>query len=258
MNFDIKEPRLQLFFPISGGNQEQLIMCVPGCGGTGKSQLIRAITAYFTETNRARKLRKLAPTSVAAAEIDGMTVRSFLGEGRNKKKSKSTHRAGQTKLENEWRFIEYVILDEMSMVGLSLLARLSNIIVTSKHADPIVPIGGVNLILFGDYMQYSPVVDRPLYYDYSSATSNTPSGIRKLPTENNIQQKSARALVLQINCVVILEQQMRTIDGTYQDLLDRLRKGEGTYEDWLLLQTRVIWKGLKISLNDPPWNEVRD
>ena len=144
------------------------------------------------------------------------------------------------------------------MAGLSLLARLSNIIVTSKHADPIVPIGGVNLILFGDYMQYSPVVDRPLYYDYSSATGNTPSGIRKLPTENNIQQKSARALVLQINCVVILKQQMRTIDGTYQDLLDRLRKGEGTYEDWLLLQTRVIWKGLKISLNDPSWNEVRD
>ncbi|CAF1311364.1 unnamed protein product [Adineta ricciae] len=50
--------------------QDQLIMCVPGCGGTGKSQLIRAITAYFTETNRIYKLRKLAPTSIAAAEIE--------------------------------------------------------------------------------------------------------------------------------------------------------------------------------------------
>jgi hypothetical protein len=45
MNFHVKEPRLQLFLRISGGNQAQLIMCVPGCGGTGKSQLIRAITA---------------------------------------------------------------------------------------------------------------------------------------------------------------------------------------------------------------------
>ncbi|CAF1531011.1 unnamed protein product, partial [Adineta steineri] len=25
----------------------QLLMCIPGCGGTGKSQLIRAITKYF-------------------------------------------------------------------------------------------------------------------------------------------------------------------------------------------------------------------
>ena len=103
----------------------QLIMCVPGCGDTGISQSMRAITAYFSETNRTRKLRKLAPTSVAAAEIDGMTVHSFLGEERNKRKSKRTNRAGQTKLENEWRFIEYFILDEMSMVGLSLLARLT-------------------------------------------------------------------------------------------------------------------------------------
>ncbi|CAF4087034.1 unnamed protein product [Rotaria magnacalcarata] len=63
--------------------REQLIMCVPGCGGTGKSQLIRAITVYFTQTNRAHKLRKLAPTSVAAAEIEGMTIHSFLGDGRN-------------------------------------------------------------------------------------------------------------------------------------------------------------------------------
>lgn len=246
------------FLRVLGGSQEQLIMCVPGCGGTGKSQLIKAITAYFAETKRARKLRKLAPTSVAAAEIDGMTIHSFLGEGRNnKQKSRRANRAGQTKLENEWRFIEYVILDEMSMVGLSLLARLSSIIATAKHADPVVPFGGVNLILFGDFMQYSPVFDRPLYYDHLSTTSNSSNRTKKQPTENDIQQKSARALILQINCVVILEEQMRTVDRTYQDLLDRLRKGEGTYEDWRLLQTRVIGKGLQISLDDPPWNEVR-
>ncbi|CAF4961691.1 unnamed protein product, partial [Rotaria magnacalcarata] len=48
-------------------------MCVPGCGGTGKSQLIRAITQYFQLTKRGKMLRKLAPTSIAAAEIDGLT-----------------------------------------------------------------------------------------------------------------------------------------------------------------------------------------
>ena len=79
----------------------------------------------------------------------------------------------------------------------------------------------------------------------------------KLPTENEIQQKSARSLILQINCVVILEQQMRTKDLAYQALLNRVRNGEGTHEDWLLLRTRVIGIGLHISLNDPPWNEVR-
>ena len=231
-------------------------MCVPGCGGTGKSQLIRAITEYFTQTNRAYKLRKLAPTSVAAAEIDGMTIHSFLGDGRKRKtKLNVLNRPGQMKMENDWRFVEYIILDEMSMVGLSLLGRLNKLVATAKHSDPMSTMGGINIILFGDYIQYSPVFDKPLYYDFSSTTKNTEK-MTKLPAENQIQQKSARALILQINCVVILEQQMRTKDLAYQALLNRIRSGDGTYDDWLLLRTRVIGIGLHISLNDPPWNEV--
>ena len=238
--------------------QDQLIMCVPGCGGTGKSQLIRAITAYFTQTNRVHKLRKLAPTSVAAAEIEGMTIHSFLGDGRNRKtKSKVVNRPGQMTLENAWRFVEYMILDEMSMVGLSLLARLNKLVATAKHCDPMAAMGGINIIFFGDYIQYSPVFDKPLYHDFPGTTNNDVKKSMKLPTENEIQQKSARSLILQINCVVILEQQMRTKDLAYQALLNRVRNGEGTHEDWLLLRTRVIGIGLHISLNDPPWNEVR-
>lgn len=232
-------------------------MCVPGCGGTGKSQLIRALTAYFDRTNRVQKLRKLAPTSIAAAEIDGMTIHSFLGESRNKKaRSTVDGLPGQATLEKSWRHIEYLIIDEMSMVGLNLLARLSKVIATAKHADPIVPMGGINVIFFGDYMQYSPVFDKPLYHECLPVKISKDSTIMKQPSEVDIQQKSARAIMLQINCVVLLEEQMRTKDSTYRDLLSRVRRGEGTYEDWLLLRTRVIGIGLQISLNDSPWNEV--
>lgn len=231
-------------------------MCVPGCGGTGKSQLIHAITMYFTETNRTHKLRKLAPTSVAAAEIEGMTIHSFLGDGRNRKnRSKAMNRSNQTVIENAWRFVEYIILDEMSMVGLGLLARLNKLVAMAKHCDPMATFGGINLILFGDYIQYSPVFDKPLYHDFSLTDRNAKT-VMKPPNENEIQQKSARALILQINCVVMLEQQMRTTDLAYLNLLGRVRNGEGTHEDWLLLQTRVIGRGLYISLSDPQWSNV--
>lgn len=248
---------MHLLLIFKDGKPDQLIMCVPGCGGTGKSQLIRAITTYFSQTNRAHKLRKLAPTSVAAAEIDGMTIHSFLGDGRNRKaKSKAMDRPGNMALENTWRLVEYIILDEMSMVGLSLLARLSKLVATAKHCDPMTPMGGVNLVLFGDYIQYSPVFDKPLYHDFTEKVNNNLTTSARLPTENEIQQRSARALILQINCVVVLEQQMRTKDTAYQALLNRVRNGEGTHEDWLLLRTRVIGIGLNISLNDSPWNQV--
>ena len=58
-------------------------MCIPGCGGTGKSQLIRALSKYFAITKRMQMLRKLAPTGIAAAETGGITIHSFLGEQRN-------------------------------------------------------------------------------------------------------------------------------------------------------------------------------
>jgi hypothetical protein len=53
-------------------------------------------------------------------------------------------------LENTWRFVAYIILDEMSMVGLSLLSRLNKLVATAKHCDPMTAMGGINIILFGD------------------------------------------------------------------------------------------------------------
>ncbi|CAF1138381.1 unnamed protein product [Didymodactylos carnosus] len=66
--------------------QDQLLMCVPGQGGTGKSQLIRAITEYFSLTKRSYLLRKVAPTSIAAAEIDALTIESLTPHTRNRYK----------------------------------------------------------------------------------------------------------------------------------------------------------------------------
>lgn len=225
-------------------------MCVPGCGGTGKSQLIRAITEYFQLTKRRKMLRKLAPTSIAAAEIDGLTIHSFLGESGNnsKKKPTRTFRPGDAKLENEWRHVKYLLIDEMSMVGLSLLARLNRVVKTAKHLNSEVAFGGVNVIFFGDYLQYSPVLDRPLY---QSCT------LPQQLTERQIDMLCAQRIMSQINCVVELNQQMRTEDIRYLELLNRLRNGQSTLEDYQLLCTRIIGTPqLQTSLRHKPWNEV--
>jgi hypothetical protein len=233
-----------------GLTNNQLLMCVPGCGGTGKSQLIRAITDYFQVTKRSKMLRKLAPTSIAAAEIDGLTIHSFLGENRKNsagKQSKVIRRAN-AKLENEWRHVKYLIVDEMSMVGLSLLARLNRIVNTAKHTNTDAPFAGVNIIFFGDYLQYSPVLDKALYQS---------STVPQQCTGRQIELQCAQKLMSQINCVVQLNQQMRTEDKRYLELLDRLRNGDCTVDDYKLLCTRIIGTpNLKVSLQDAPWNEV--
>ena len=60
--------------------------------------------------------------------------------------------------------MKYLIIDEMSMVELSLLARLNRIVATAKHINSEVLFGDVNVSFCGDYLQYSPVLDRPLYH----------------------------------------------------------------------------------------------
>lgn len=225
-------------------------MCVPGCGGTGKSQLIRAITKYFEVTKRLKMLRKLAPTSIAAAEIDGLTIHSFLGERYKgcRKPRVRTFKPGDMKLEGQWRDVNYLIIDEMSMVGLHLLARLNRVIKTAKHSKPEAPFGGINVIFFGDLLQYSPVLDKPLY-----------TSCKTLPqcTERDIEIQCAQKLMSQINCAVELTQQMRTEDIRFLELLGRLRTGHTTTEDYQLLCTRVIGNpSLQILLGEAPWDEV--
>ncbi|CAF1499046.1 unnamed protein product [Adineta ricciae] len=171
----------------TGDNNGQLIMCIPGCGGTEKSQLIRAVTEYFRVTNRIQKMRKLAPARIAAAEIGGMTIHSFLGEQ---------------------------LIDEMSM--------------------------------------YRPVYDAPLHTDFSPENKKK---FNKLPSEKEIQQRVARSLILEMNGVVKLTQQMRTEDIRYLQLLERLRQGQCSYEDYELLLTGVVGQS-SVSLREPPWNQA--
>ncbi|CAF3948297.1 unnamed protein product [Rotaria magnacalcarata] len=189
----------------TGTISNQLLMCVAGCGGTGKSQLIRAITNYFQMTKRGTMLRKVAPTSIAAAEIDGLTIHSFLGESRksSKRRQNRTFRPGGTKLENEWRHVK--------------------IVKTAKHINMDAPFGGVNVIFFGDYLQYSPVLDKPLYHSHALAQQYN---------ECQIEMQCAQKIISQINCVVELNQQMRTEDARYLELLTRLRDGKSTLEDY--------------------------
>ena len=141
-------------------------MCIPGCGGTGKSQLIRALSKYFVITKRMQMMRKRAPTGIAAAEIGDMIIHSFLGEQRNSRQPRII-KPSDSQLEKEWRLVEYLLIDEMSMVGLHSLAKLNRIICSAKHVDLQIPFGGVNVIFFGDYLQYRPIFDAPLHTDFT-------------------------------------------------------------------------------------------
>jgi hypothetical protein len=118
-----------------------------------------------------------------------------------------------------------------------------------EAAPPELPFGGINVILLGDYIQYTSVLDKPLYVNLERGPSTHST------TEADVQYGVGRSLlVLQINTVTKLTQQMRTEDQKYLTLLNHLRLGEMTRADFDYLCTRIIGPGQAVqSLKEKRW-----
>ena len=207
---------------------------IGGAGGCGNSRVIEAISDYMHLQGRLHTVRMLAPSSAAAVGINGLTVQSMLHERRNKSSSGNSPLT-QTRVsvvENEWHHIDYCFIDEISMVGCYMLAQFHKITTIGKHTLPTVPFGGINVIFLGDFVQYAPVLDRPLYsnlllpnHTRSNTNADKPNG-RGTVSERDIQCKVGRALWLQVNKAVFLTEQMRNKDHDFMDMETRLRVGE--------------------------------
>src|ERR1700728_1611209 len=96
---------------------EQLMMYVGGMGGTGKSQVIKALMEFYKSRNESHRFVVLAPTGTAAALLHGSTYHSFLGvpiDGQTAFRNETTNNAQvKTRLDG----VEYIFLDEVSMVA---------------------------------------------------------------------------------------------------------------------------------------------
>ncbi|KAG2356231.1 hypothetical protein BDR07DRAFT_1202807, partial [Suillus spraguei] len=109
--------------------------------GTGKTHVVKAVQRVMQHYGSAHPIRFLAPTGSAAALINGMTVHKGLGikiksknKGMGKQESGMTAEdymvlisiSNRTQLWDEWKHIEFLLLDEVSLVSLQLLAEINH------------------------------------------------------------------------------------------------------------------------------------
>ena len=132
------------------GLPNQLLMGIFGEAGTGKTQVIKAVQAWFTRLNRANELLVTATTGTAAINIDGRTVHNATGiaieMGDVTRTSKVTD-----KMQNLWEGVTHMIIDEVSMLSCQMMVSLNAQLMKIKN-HPAVMFGGVNLIFFGDFL----------------------------------------------------------------------------------------------------------
>jgi len=126
---------------------------ITGRAGTGKSTLLQ----YFRDHTR-KKAVVLAPTGVAAVNIQGQTIHSFFHFKPNvtaasiKRKKKSDQDKPTL-----YKKLTAIVIDEVSMVRADLLDCIDKFLRLNGPSEKE-PFGGIQMIFIGDLYQLPPVV----------------------------------------------------------------------------------------------------
>lgn len=243
------------------GSKPPLRMLMHGPGGTGKSRVIEALSAFFNDQGETRRFRLSAYTGVAAQNILGMTLHMALQLLQLANMQKSSTSKARKDLIDFWTGVDYLFIDKVSMIGVELLACLNEALNIAKALDskgagidqsPV--FGNLSVIFAGDFCQLKPVMDTSLFASTYELTgtyrdSQTPQGQNKL---------IGKQLWSNITSVIMLHRSMRQRGDSnkeFRELLSCLRYGNCTSRDVELLRSRIAGKP-SVDLSSDGWQNA--
>ncbi len=126
------------------------IVFVSGKAGTGKTTFIKYLRSVYEQN-----LVVVAPTGVAALNIQGATIHSFFRFPPRIMTDADIEMARDRKLYTK---MSLLIIDEASMVRADIIDAIDKFL--RKNRENSAPFGGVQVLLVGDLFQLPPVVNR--------------------------------------------------------------------------------------------------
>lgn len=207
---------------------EPLRINIDGTAGTGKSFLISAISTELQslalQENKPNPVIRLAPTGIAAFGINGMTIHSALSLP-VKSSFNPLVPSILARFQQQWKDIKLLIIDEKSMIGRTMAGKVDSQL-RQIITDEVM--GGIGVLLFGDFAQLPPVGDSPLY---SSKAPHKPLPI----AGRDVYLSFSQSITLQ---QIFRQQGDDPVSQQFRDLLLRQRTYSITQEDYNLLSTR--------------------
>ncbi len=207
---DLDDDQLRTLFDVIKGTSG----FITGPGGVGKSHLVETIHRVMGLVGLNVVLT--ASTGIAAINLhaSAMTINSFamLGIGTNSKEKQSKISRGR-RSQARWQQVDVLILDEVSMIKDTLLELVETAARYGKNKMGSV-MGGVQIILVGDFYQLPPVVDR----------EEVAAGRRHFAFQSPIWKEI-------VTKVWELRQPHRTTHLDFFNLLMRVRRGAYTDDD---------------------------
>lgn len=151
--YDLKDEQLFSFKKYL--NRENIF--VTGPGGTGKTYLIKNIVKHAKKNFRNFKVCALTGCAAILLECGATTLHTFAGIGlANGEVNEIVERVTKSwPKRNKWKYIELLIIDEVSMLSMKILLVLDKIAKIIKKNQA--PFGGIQLVFTGDFYQLPPV-----------------------------------------------------------------------------------------------------
>jgi len=200
---------------------------ITGRAGTGKSTLL----SFFQE-NTKQLLVVLAPTGVAALNVQGETIHSFFRFPPGITVAEAEKRASKIKDAALYKSIKTIVIDEISMVRADLLDCVD--VFLRKVLKKKKPFGGIQMVFIGDLYQLPPVLtteDR----EHFSAVYETPYFFSaQVMTSGDFKPR-----------FIELEKVYRQKDAAFVELLNAIRNNAVTDEQLAELNSRVIAEGIE-------------
>ncbi|KAF7789846.1 hypothetical protein EIP86_000794 [Pleurotus ostreatoroseus] len=198
-------------------NSEPLRMHLGGMAGSGKSQVIRALTYFFEQRGESYRFMCLAPTGTAASLINGSTYHSALGInafGRNTRMAIALHREDS-------------------------------------------PFGGKSMIFAGDFAQLAPTGGGYSLYSGNISSSAQTTGSRyvnEAPMGKSVWHQFTTVVLLRQN---MRQASQTDEDAKFRTCLENLRYKACTPDDIALLRARIVGPGPNDpKLTDPEFRNV--
>ena len=203
-------------------NKENIF--ITGPGGSGKSAVIRKIVEHADKTGVRYQVCGLTGCASVLLKCGAKTLHSWSGIGLGKGAIEIvSHKVAANKYKrNNWRNVDLLIIDEVSMMSEHLIELLDMTAKKCRKNNKL--FGGLQVIFSGDFYQLAPVGDRD---DESKRTHNfcfeSPIFDQLFPNDNKI----------------CFDEIFRQTDNTYTKILNQIRVGKISKKSIKTLTERV-------------------